>query len=82
MLPMNTFEITVQRKLGPNWPVVVEQSASGIFLPVRHEGTLQLDLVELTSQSTPREYGDLLGKALFRDAVRDAGEDQEFWAAK
>jgi WD40 repeat protein len=69
---MNTFEITVQRKLGANWPVVVEQSASGIFLPVRHEGTLQLDLVELTGQSTPRMYGALLGKALFRDQVRDA----------
>lgn len=64
---MNTFEITVQRKLGTNWPVVVEQSASGVFLPLRHEGTLLLDLVELTSQSTPREYGALLGKALFRD---------------
>jgi WD40 repeat protein len=69
---MNTFEITVQRKLGPSWPVVVEQRASGIFLPVRHEGALHLDLVELTRQSTPREYGDLLGKAIFRDQVRDA----------
>jgi WD40 repeat protein/energy-coupling factor transporter ATP-binding protein EcfA2 len=69
---MNSFEITVQRKLGAFWPVVVEQGASGVFLPVRHEGNLQLDLVELTSQSTPREYGDLLGKALFRDEVRDA----------
>jgi hypothetical protein len=69
---MNTFAITVQRKLGTNWPVVVEQSASGVFLPLRHEGTLLLDLVELTSQSTPRDYGTLLGKALFRDQVRDA----------
>jgi tetratricopeptide (TPR) repeat protein/energy-coupling factor transporter ATP-binding protein EcfA2 len=69
---MNTFEITVQRKLGTNWPVVVEQSASGTFLPVRHEGTLQLDLVELTGQATPRDYGTMLGQALFRDEVRDA----------
>jgi hypothetical protein len=66
---MNTFEITVQRKLGPSWPVVVEQSASGVFLPVRHEGSLQLDLVELTSQSTPRDYGTALGKALFRNGI-------------
>jgi hypothetical protein len=42
---MNTFEITVQRKLGTNWPVVVEQSSAGTFLPVRHEGSLQLNLV-------------------------------------
>jgi energy-coupling factor transporter ATP-binding protein EcfA2 len=69
---MNTFEITVQRILGTDWPVVVEQSAAGAFLPVRHEGSLQLNLAELTSQSTPRDYGDLLGKALFRDQVRDA----------
>jgi hypothetical protein len=69
---MNTFEITVQRKLGTSWPVVVEQNASGVFLPVRHEGTLQLDLVELTSQPTPRDYGTVLGKPLFRDEIRDA----------
>src|SRR5436305_988120 len=67
MGPMNKFEITVQRKLGTTWPVVVEQGASGVFLPVRHEGTLQLDLVELTSQATPRDYGQCLGRALFRD---------------
>ena len=69
---MNSFEITVQRKLGDSWPVVVEQSASGVFLPVRHEGTLQLDPVELNSQLTPRDYGTVLGKSLFRDEVRDA----------
>ena len=69
---MNTFEITVQRKLGTTWPIVVEQSASGAFLPVRNEGTLELDLVELTGQPTPRDYGEILGKGLFRDEVRDA----------
>jgi hypothetical protein len=46
---MYTFEITVQRKMGDSWPVVVEQSASEVFLPVRNEGTVRLDLTELAS---------------------------------
>ncbi len=41
---MDTFEITVQRRVGDSWPVVVEQSASGVFLPVRAEGVLGGDL--------------------------------------
>src|SRR5262245_52133427 len=73
---MNTFEITVQRRAGNAWPVVVEQSASGVFLPVRDEGLLQADLEEfktqLNCQGTPREYGALLGQAVFREEVRDA----------
>src|SRR5215471_2796785 len=73
---MNTFEITVQRKSGNTWPIVVEQSAAGVFLPVRNEGVLQADLAEfqaqLDSQTSAREYGTLLGQALFRDEVRDA----------
>jgi WD40 repeat protein/energy-coupling factor transporter ATP-binding protein EcfA2 len=64
---MNTFEITVQQKRGTTWLVVVEECASGVFLPVRHEGTLQLDLVELNQQPTRLDYGTVLGKALFRD---------------
>src|SRR5437879_2866017 len=73
---MNTFEITVQRKLDTHWPVVVERSASGAFLPVRREGILHLDLVELTSQSTPRDYGTVLGKALFGDEQLRVAFDQ------
>src|SRR5262245_8019556 len=69
---MHTFEITIQRKAGDAWPVVVEQSTSGVFLPVRDEGTLRLDLTELASQTTPKEYGLVLGRALFHDEVRDA----------
>jgi hypothetical protein len=66
---MQTFEITIQRKSGEEWPVVAQQSASGLFLPVRHEGTLRLDLVELNRQTTPKDYGTLLGQVLFRDQV-------------
>ncbi|MCP4284026.1 MAG: CHAT domain-containing protein [Gammaproteobacteria bacterium] len=69
---MNTFEITIQRKSGDNWPVVVEHSQSGVFLPTRSEGLLHLDLGELKKQTTPLTYGTVLGKALFRDEVRDA----------
>jgi hypothetical protein len=70
---MNTFEITVQRKSGNTWPIVVEQSAAGVFLPVRAEGVLEVDLNEFTSQLnsqiSPREYGTLLGQAVFREQV-------------
>ena len=70
---MSTFEITIQRKSGDTWPVVVEQSASGVFLPVRKEGTLQLDREGLLlSQPDPKAYGTILGQAVFRDDVRDA----------
>ncbi len=69
---MNTFEITIQRKSGDNWPVVVEHSQSGAFLPTRSEGLLYLDLGELKKQTTPLTYGTVLGKALFQDEVRDA----------
>ena len=73
---MNTFEITVQRKAAGGWPVVAEQTASGAFLRARTEGLLQADLEELKaqllSQPSARDYGTLLGRALFRDEVRDA----------
>jgi CHAT domain len=72
---MNTFEITIQRKADNLWPVVVEQSASDVFLPVRDEGVLQVDLQELKAQllqSTPKEYGTLLGRAVFQEHIRDA----------
>jgi hypothetical protein len=73
---MNTFEITVQRRAAGGWPVVAEQTTSGVFLRVRTEGLLQADLKELKaqllSQPSARGYGTLLGQALFRDEVRDA----------
>ncbi|MEW5859394.1 MAG: CHAT domain-containing protein, partial [Cyanobacteriota bacterium] len=73
---MNTFEITIQRKSGAYWPIVVEHTRPGVLLPIRAEGTLQLhqeDFQELTSLlGQPRNYGTHLGKALFRDEVRDA----------
>lgn len=69
---MNTFEITIQRKSGDSWPVVVEQSGSDTLLPVRNDGVLELDVAALSQQFSPRDYGTMLGMALFRDDVRDA----------
>ncbi|MDP5017221.1 MAG: CHAT domain-containing protein [Dolichospermum sp.] len=73
---MNTFEITIQRKSGDNWPIVVENSRSGELLPLRSEGSLELttenfqQLISLLGQH--KNYGTLIGKKLFRDDVRDA----------
>jgi hypothetical protein len=66
------FEIAIQRASEEGWPVVVEWSDSNAGLPVRSDGLSQFDLVALNSQITPRDYGTILGKALFRDDVRDA----------
>jgi len=73
---MNTFEIIIQRKSGDSWPIVVEYSRSGILLPLRAEGNLQLTEVDFQQQISllgqPHKYGTLLGKALFQDEIRDA----------
>lgn len=69
---MHTFEITIQRKVDDHWPIVVEQGQAGVFLPIRDEGALHLDLTTLLSQADPLDYGTVLGQALFRDDIRDA----------
>src|SRR5438105_1928489 len=69
---MYTLEITLQRREGNNWPVVAQRNRPEALMPVRDEGYLQLDQEELLSQTTPKDYGVALGKALFRDDVRDA----------
>ena len=72
---MTVIEITIQRKQGDTWPVVLERSRAG-ELPLRAEGKLKLgvgwmeQLLELAL--APLAYGKVLGKALFRKAVRDA----------
>ncbi|MFN6450383.1 MAG: eIF2A-related protein [Nostoc sp. DedSLP05] len=72
---MNTFEITIQRKSGNSWPIVVEHSQAGVLLPLRSEGNFRLtdeDLQHLIGISGQvRDYGTFLGKALLRDDVRD-----------
>jgi len=68
---MNIFEITIQRKLGATWPIVVEGRRSGV-LPVRVTGQLFLDETRLLAAVEPQAYGQLLGEGLFREGVRDA----------
>ncbi|MBW4624416.1 MAG: CHAT domain-containing protein [Brasilonema octagenarum HA4186-MV1] len=76
---MNIFEITIQRKYKDSWFVIVEHNRPG-QLPIRSEGTLKLkpnnegifdELGELLWNPTT-EYGEMLGKALFYEEVRDA----------
>ena len=69
------FEITIQSKSGDSsWPIVVRcKQPDG--LTIHSKETLQLsqdDLNRLTQQQeNEKEYGTLLGKALFRGAVYD-----------
>lgn len=67
---MNTIQITIQRKYGDSWPVVVEESRGGVFLPVRREGFFKVVEEDLLKQSTPIAYGTELGKALFSGKVQ------------
>jgi hypothetical protein len=69
---VESFAITIQRKIGPSWPIVVELSGTKTPLPIRREGTLELDLEALATQGTARDYGTRLGQALFRDRIREA----------
>lgn len=70
---MHSLEIALARKIDDCWPVVVWSRAPG-FLPVRDEGSLELDLASLEQlQLDVKGYGTRLGQALFRDVhVRDA----------
>jgi WD40 repeat protein len=70
---METFEITIQRHVEEAWPIIAEQSAGGMLMPVRAEGSLHLDTGALASVETEAHvYGELLGQALFQASVRDA----------
>ena len=70
---MHTLEIRLQRSVEGRSPVVVERSVGGGALPMRSEGELTLSLEELQAAQLDRKaYGELLGKSLFRDDVRDA----------
>src|SRR5215207_7050492 len=73
---MSTFEITIERKSGDRWPVVVERTSPGASLRLRAEGTLLIgpesEQALLATAIGPEAYGTVLGQALFRDQVRDA----------
>ena len=70
---MSVFEITIRRKEKEHWPAVVMHQPPAGGLAVGTEGELNLDpgtLDPLLPQQ--KEYGLLLGKALFRKDIRDA----------
>ncbi len=70
---MNTFEITIQRKVGQDWPLVIRHIPGEHALALWSRGKLEIDPRELESLSpTSRAFGESLGKALFRDDIRDA----------
>jgi energy-coupling factor transporter ATP-binding protein EcfA2 len=69
---MHTLEITIQRKSGEAWPVVVEYSSRASAVRIYHQGRLRLDRVALRAEPAPKEYGKALGRALFFDEVRTA----------
>src|ERR1700686_3605172 len=68
---MYSFKITMQHKVGEQWPVVLEEKATDESLEIRSEGLFSLDLQTLSTQVTSRDYGMMLGQALFQGGVRD-----------
>ncbi len=69
---MPTLELTIQRKTDSGYPVVAALTLLGGFLPLRREGTLNLDIEKLAEvQYEPLAYGTALGQALFVDEIRD-----------
>jgi WD40 repeat protein len=68
---VRTFEITIQRAVDGGWPVVAEYSRGDGFLAQRAEGRLAIEPATLDVAGDQRAYGLQLGRALFRDGVRD-----------
>jgi tetratricopeptide (TPR) repeat protein len=70
---LNTFEITIQRKAGQSWPLVIRHNPGEHALALWSRGELEFDPKKLEGLSpTSREFGQSLGKALFQDDIRDA----------
>jgi len=67
---MTTLEITIQPQTADSqtWRVLADLTEAG-NVRTRREGELRLTVADLLSQSTPRDYGMVLGQALFHDKV-------------
>lgn len=73
---MPILELTLQRKTESGYPVIAALTRPGGFLPLRREGTLNLDIPALAElQYDPLAYGTALGKALFVDEIRADGDE-------
>ena len=70
---MGLFEITVQRQAVGTWPVVVRYQPSSGELTQWRWGRLALDLNDMVALfHSEKQYGELLGRALFREEIREA----------
>jgi WD40 repeat protein len=68
---MATLELTLQAADDGAFRVVGECRLSAQELPTRRQAPLQLDRDALRAASALRDYGELLGRALFQGELRD-----------
>lgn len=66
------FNISIRPRNGRTWPVAVEQRFGADRFPLGVQSSLVLDTTSLTAlELDERAYGEALGRALFRDEIRD-----------
>ena len=71
---MHTFEIAIEESTGEGSRVVVDYAAGGFVVASRLEATFQLlppDREALSHAIRARDYGEILGRALFKDKVAE-----------
>src|SRR5688572_21819608 len=71
---MHTFEIAIERGGEEGSRVIIDHTTGGFAVASRLEATLVLPTAErdaLAAAIRPIDYGTILGKALFKDAVAD-----------
>jgi hypothetical protein len=66
-----SLAVTIGVKTEGFWPVEVVLHEQPRSLPIVGAGKFVVDLEELQSTVQPRPYGEMLGRALFTDSVRD-----------
>lgn len=69
---MYTFLIALKPKSGDTWPWVADLNRPDDLLPLHYEGQFSLQLEPLLKIYDIRQYGQLLGEALFQGDLRDA----------
>jgi WD40 repeat protein len=68
---MATLELTLQSVDEGAFRVIGECRRSAQDLPTRRQAPLQVDHAALRAASGTKDYGELLGKAVFQDELRD-----------
>jgi formylglycine-generating enzyme required for sulfatase activity len=69
---MYTFLIALKPKSGETWPWVADLNRPDDLLPLHYEGHFNLQIEPLLKTYDLRQYGRLLGEALFQGNLRDA----------